>query len=184
MKRTRHCLSAVFASITLLCVIPLSKPLTARPLATRYTVSFQTNTDMWCSSVGWGQPLTADASSRGEEEWFWLYDLNGGDLEDEDVVVLTTFWTSTAPRDHEGLSIIDSEAPVLFSEPTPLGSWPDHQWILRTLDCDSCVIGDGTKLAIQNQTTGKYLTAVNGGGANVDATATSVGSNERFEISF
>jgi hypothetical protein len=133
---------------------------------------------------GWGYPPTADASTRTDCEGFWLYDIYDGSLEDGDSVVIATFWTANTPRDDEGLSVEGSDAPVLFSEVTPGGLIPTAVWVVKNLDCATYATTNGTKVALENASTGKYLTAVGGWGGNANATATSAHSYERFEMIF
>jgi hypothetical protein len=181
-----------FVVATLLFLLAMSPADSAHLLSTTYHVSLNTYDDSWLTSICSAlissptySPLMATATSQGADEYFNIRDLNDGDLVDGDVVLITC--DGQGSHDFSGLAPWSGETPIRFSEPTPGGVTPPaDRWYLWDTDCGTsgCTVQNGHKLNFQNYYTGKYLYAVNGGGGNVNADATSATSYARFEIIF
>lgn len=145
--------------------------------AQSYDVSVQCNSDDWVSNDTFSSITCDEATASGGI--LELSDLDGGTLDDGDVVTLMTYNVIEFT-----LISIDKYAGA------PLDSWYDNQnsptdeekFIIENLDCDSCQIQDGSRVSFENVSNGKYWSAVSCGGGSVNGTATSRGTCESFEI--
>lgn len=153
--------------------------LTATPASAQSTYfSLQCNSDDWVLSLPY-DVLSCDESSDSVNTDFQLYDLDGGSFEDGDTIALAA--VNVAETNLVSVDLYGG---------SPLDTWFDDQsnptndekFIVENLDCDSCQIGDGSRISLQSVSLGKFWSAAGCGGGAVNATATSRGSCEAFEI--
>jgi hypothetical protein len=154
-------------------------------METAYDVSFNTYNDYWLTTTsqcsnGFG-PIAATATSVSQCERFDLIDMNGGDLVDGDIVAIRSHNSSGNPEYYWGASNQDLNAAEICG-----CSNADSLFYLYDQDCTTsgCQVEEGHKLVFQSTTTGKYIHAAGGGGADMDTSATSGGLYERLEIVF
>jgi hypothetical protein len=152
----------------------------AHARTTTITVAFQTEDDHWVSPLCCGQSgdVYADATSPVNIE---LEDLNGGDLNDGDIVVLRTYglWGAAAfsVADYSGNPIHSSNANT--SSPTNT-----EKFYIWSGECEYCQIPAGT-VFLQNVATGEYWIAPDCGGGLLNGNAIDTGSScSRFEMAF
>jgi hypothetical protein len=180
---TRLSLLAFFVVVVGVCASPT---ISAKRMTTdcsacpEYDVAIQVYDDHWFGATGGplaADTLTADGSSP---RTFHILDVNGGDLEDGDTIALKVrtsffgdFFVTTA----------SGSTPIKFYNTYEFDLSDDELFTVETHDCDNCSLSGGGRFSLRSVSTGYYLTAVSGGGGNVDGTASSAGIYEIFELS-
>ena len=115
-------------------------------------------------SAGANGVLSASSNSAGASETFALTDINGGALESGDAVLL-------ASTSGSYLSTTDANGTLAFSAKSAGDS---ETFLIVLVDADGAVggaIGTGDRVALQTKSSGKYVSAINGGGGQVLANA-------------
>jgi O-glycosyl hydrolase len=119
---------------------------------------------------GGGGAITADRAAAQAWETFTLVDLNGGDVESGDLVYVRCSdgsWLSAANGGGAGLS----------AGATAPSSWETFV-VVRVAGPGPVASGD--QIALRTRDLGHYVSATNGGGAGVVASATAVSGWEAF----
>lgn len=141
------------------------------------SVKLQCNSDDWVN--GWPRdPVTCDGTFNGVFS-FDLDDLNGGDIEDGDIVsfVVNNIMEFTLISvDEFGGTPLDAS---YEDQNSPTNN---EKFVIENMDCDSCEVVDGSRVSLSSVALSKYWSAASCGGCYVNANATSRGACEIFEI--
>lgn len=122
---------------------------------------------------GGGSTVNANRDVAGLWENFTLIDLNGGSLNNGDVVNI---------RSQNGMYVVaeGSGGGVVNANRTVAGPWEEFQ-VIKVNGNGKIRSGDSLALRAKN---GQYVVAERGGGANVNANRNAIGPWENFIISF
>jgi beta-glucanase (GH16 family) len=148
---------------------------TASIAVVRTAATFKTLEDgkYLCAENGGNADLTADRDSAAGWETFKIVDLNGGKLESGDAVALETERGSLVSAQNGGGGDVTATA-------TSIQAWETLR--IQKADAGTGPIESGSVVGFQT-IAGNYLRAVDGGGGEVNAEATQLGSWASFTVS-
>ena len=137
------------------------------------SVALQTVNGWYVAAYGGGGgTVGASSGSVGWSETLQLVDLNGGELIDGDDVALAT------PTGHY-LQAYGGGGSIVQATPTAIGAW--ETFTVIALDYQNDEIGAGDRIA-RRSTHGYYVVAEGGGGSDVNANRSAIGSWETFTL--
>jgi hypothetical protein len=142
--------------------------------AARHAAHLRTydGTHFLTAAGGGGSTLTASATHTGLNETFWMIDIDGDYLEDNDVVEILTSSTSSSAGYHIGGS---PPVATYTNEPgTTIERWIVH----RAAGGGRVVSGD--VIGLRRYSTNLYMTAASGGGSSLTATQPNFLAYEQF----
>ncbi len=151
------------------------EPGEAAPLSTAtYSVTFKTALAGQYVSAENGGGGVVDANRAVASTWetFTLYDINGGALVSGDYVNLAASNGQFVSAENGGGGVLDA------NRTTPL----DWETFRISLISGSGTITNGQQISLQTKTLGDYVSALNGGGSTLAATATVASGWEAFAI--
>ena len=149
----------------------------ATPSWAQHSVKLQCNSDDWV--VAWPYDSVTCDGGISSTPSNGLIDLNGGDIDDGDVVAIMV----TNIMDYTLISVAEfGGAPLDAYYEDQNNPSNDEKFQIENIDCDSCEIVDGSRISLRSVSLNKYWSAAGCGGGNVNASATSRGSCEIFEI--
>lgn len=143
--------------------------------ARHFSVSLKSiNGKFVAAENGGGGDVNANRPNAREWETFILLDLNEGELETNDPVAIKTI-------NGNFFSAINGGGDKLLADKTALVTWETFYIERVTVRNENKLIKDGDRIAFKTWNK-KYLSALDGGGREVNAKGNSVGNNEMFTI--
>jgi glucosylceramidase len=121
---------------------------------------------------GGGGVVDANRDAASTWETFTLYDINGGDLVSGDLVNLAAANGQFVSAENGGGGVLNA------NRTTPL----DWETFAVTKISGSGTLVDGDQVSLSTKTLGDYVSALNGGGSTLAATATTASGWEAFAI--
>jgi beta-glucanase (GH16 family) len=122
---------------------------------------------------GGGGAVNANRPAASTWETFTLYDLNGGALQSGDLVALGTLNGHFVCAENGG----GGEVNATRTDPQ---SWETFRAV--KIGGSGAAINDGDQIALQTEVAGLYVSAINGGGANLLADRTAASGWEAFVV--
>ncbi len=125
---------------------------------------------------GGGERVNANRPAAHEWETFTLLDLNEGELENGDAVAIKTV-------NGNFFSAINGGGDKLLADKTALVTWETFYLERMTRRASDNLVKNGDRVAFRTMNK-NYLSALDGGGREVNAKPISVGNNEMFLINW
>lgn len=147
--------------------------LTNECAARHYLISLKTRLGNYITAEqGGGGIINANRTRANEWEVFTLLDLNEGELEDGDEVAIKT-------RNGSFFSAVNGGGDNVFADKTALLQWETFHIERKTNRAGTKKIEDRDRVALRSFNN-YYFSAVNGGGAQVNAKPKTAGNDETF----
>lgn len=160
------------ANLFILCVLMVS--MNGVLYARHFSINLKSfNGKFVTAENGGGGAVNANRPSGREWETFTLLDLNEGELEMGDPVAIKTI-------NGNFFSAINGGGDKLLADKTALVTWETF-YIERITRASDNRIKDGDRVAFRTMNK-KYLSALDGGGSEVNAKGNSTGNNEIFTV--